>query len=135
SSCSGEAVMPASLNCLVTMPANRLATLPRRLAARLGSRRAVREERALNASLRVDPSAGELVLSPHLDDAVLDCWSVLASDRDVSVVNIFAGVPENMGVTLWDSITGARDSAERVLERIAEDGAAVIESQRGTPAR
>jgi LmbE family N-acetylglucosaminyl deacetylase len=61
------------------------------------------------------------LLSPHLDDAVLDCWSVLASNRELNVVNLFAGVPTSGLLTGWDAITGASDSAERARERIAED--------------
>ena len=37
--------------------------------------------------------APALLLSPHPDDAVLDCWSVLAGPGDLRVVNVFAGVP------------------------------------------
>jgi LmbE family N-acetylglucosaminyl deacetylase len=65
------------------------------------------------------------LLSPHPDDAVLDCWSLLASDRELNVVNIFTGMPEPGRLTLWDAITGASDSAQRARERIAEDAIAL----------
>jgi LmbE family N-acetylglucosaminyl deacetylase len=112
------------------MPAASAQSLPRRVYRRLGRRRTAREERSLRPSLRADPAAADLVLSPHLDDAVLDCWSVLASEREVRVVNIFAGVPAGGLVTLWDAITGAGDSAERVRERISEDAAALAHAGR-----
>jgi LmbE family N-acetylglucosaminyl deacetylase len=63
-----------------------------------------------------------LVLSPHLDDAVFSCFHVVGGPGEVDVVTVFAGVPEAGGeVPRWDRITGARDSAERVRERIEED--------------
>jgi LmbE family N-acetylglucosaminyl deacetylase len=67
-------------------------------------------------------SMGTVILSPHLDDAVLSCWHVLTDDADVSVMNVFAGVPRDLGAPgWWDEYTGATDSAERVRERIEED--------------
>jgi hypothetical protein len=62
------------------------------------------------------------VLSPHLDDAVLSCWRVLTQPGDVTVINVFAGVPTSMGaLAWWDRLTGASDSGERVRERLEED--------------
>jgi hypothetical protein len=61
-----------------------------------------------------------VVLSPHLDDAVLSCWHLLAGG-DTTVVTVFAGVPEP-GTCGWsDRLTGASDSAARVRERLGED--------------
>ena len=37
----------------------------------------------------------KVVLSPHLDDAVLSCWHVLGREGDVRVVNVFTGSPED----------------------------------------
>lgn len=97
----------------------------RRLA---GGWRAMRHGRA---DARLEPQlrrgqAGTLVLSPHLDDAVLDCWGELASGDAVRVVNLFAGVPPaGTAVPLWDRITGASDSSARVRERLAEDASAL----------
>jgi LmbE family N-acetylglucosaminyl deacetylase len=69
---------------------------------------------------------GTLLLSPHLDDAVLDCWGQLASGAPVRVVNLFAGVPPaGTAVPLWDRITGASDSPARMRERLAEDASAL----------
>jgi LmbE family N-acetylglucosaminyl deacetylase len=70
--------------------------------------------------------ANVVILSPHLDDAVFSCWHLLDSEHDVSVVNVFAGVPP-AGTPLprWDRITGARDPVERVRDRLKEDRAAL----------
>ena len=82
-------------------------------------------ERRFDTRLRYEPEAAELLLSPHFDDAVLDCWSLLTSSRELQVVNLFAGVPGPGRLTPWDEITGASDSAERVRERIGEDASAL----------
>lgn len=66
-----------------------------------------------------------MVLSPHLDDAVLSCWSVLTSPDDVRPVNVFSKAPPPGSVTRYDRICGARDSAENVHERLAEDARAL----------
>ena len=38
-----------------------------------------------------------VILSPHLDDAVLSCWHVLTQPGEVMVINVFAGVPAGLG--------------------------------------
>lgn len=108
----------------------RLQSIPRQLYRRSQARRTQREERRFSSKLAVDPDAPAVVLSPHWDDAVLDCWSVLSGEHAAVVVNVFAGVPEAGRVTLWDTITGARDSAERARERIAEDAEALARAGR-----
>jgi LmbE family N-acetylglucosaminyl deacetylase len=66
------------------------------------------------------------ILSPHLDDAVFSCWHVLASSRDVVVINVFTGIPPAGSETpSWDRITGADDPAERMRLRLEEDKAAL----------
>lgn len=107
------------------------ASLPRALLRRRRALRAGREERRFHPRLRFDPTARPLVLSPHFDDAVLDCWDVLAGEGDVRVANVFAGQPRTGTLAAWDEITGARDSAERVRERIAEDARALARAGRG----
>jgi hypothetical protein len=68
----------------------------------------------------------DVILSPHLDDAVLSCWHVLTGPGEVSVINVFAGVPIDLEAPAWwDEYTGATDSADRVRERIAEDSRAL----------
>lgn len=63
-----------------------------------------------------------VILSPHLDDAVLSCWHVLSGPGEVEVINVFAGIPRGLGAPAWwDRHTGATDSGERVGERIEED--------------
>jgi LmbE family N-acetylglucosaminyl deacetylase len=63
-----------------------------------------------------------VILSPHLDDAVLSCWQVLAEPAELVVINVFAGVPTVLTAPAWwDRYTGATDSAERMRERIEED--------------
>jgi LmbE family N-acetylglucosaminyl deacetylase len=61
------------------------------------------------------------VLSPHLDDAVLSCWSVLTSPDEVLVVNVFAGIPATRTPTPWDFKWGARDARDHVHRRVEED--------------
>jgi LmbE family N-acetylglucosaminyl deacetylase len=100
-------------------------SIPRRVYRRARERRAAREESRFEPALRSDPQAPELLLSPHWDDAVLDCWSLLSGPGALNVVNVFAGVPGEGKLTLWDATTGASDSAARARERIAEDASAL----------
>jgi LmbE family N-acetylglucosaminyl deacetylase len=104
--------------------------LPRKLYRDLRARRATREENSFNPTLRTDPDAPELLLSPHWDDAVLDCWSLLADGRRLTVANVFAGMPAPGRVTHWDAVTGATDSAQRAAERLAEDAVALARAER-----
>jgi len=104
--------------------------LPRKLYRRSQALRQQREERRFRTRLRPDPDAPELLLSPHWDDAVLDCFTLLDSDRELRVVNVFAGVPPAGKLTLWDAITGATDSAARARERLAEDAVALARAGR-----
>jgi len=61
-----------------------------------------------------------VVVSPHFDDAVLSCWTVIESGDDVSVVTVFTGGPEPGIVTEWDRDTGV-DSATRMVQRAEEN--------------
>jgi hypothetical protein len=105
-------------------------SLPRKLYRHSEALWRAREEKRFQPRLRSDPDAPELLLSPHLDDAVLDCWSALSSDRELTVVNLFAGIPPSGRLTDWDEVTGATDSAERARERIAEDVVALARADR-----
>ena len=90
--------------------------------------RAKREARELSrfrTALRFDAGAPALLLSPHWDDAVLDCWSLLSGEEPLAVANLFAGSPAPGSLAPWDAITGARDSSERTRERLAEDARAL----------
>ncbi|HMD56065.1 MAG TPA: PIG-L family deacetylase [Solirubrobacteraceae bacterium] len=104
---------------------SRLQSIPRGLYRRSKQRLAAREESRFTPRLRVDAAAPELVLSPHFDDAVLNCWTILSDERELNVANVFAAAPAPGRVTLWDATTGASDSAQRVRERVAEDAAAL----------
>jgi LmbE family N-acetylglucosaminyl deacetylase len=75
--------------------------------------------------MRLDADAPVLLLSPHLDDAVLSCWSVLTGSREVVVVNVFSGIPEPGLLIPVDRMAGASDSATRMRERLAEDAEAL----------
>ncbi len=103
----------------------RLPGLPRSLYRRSQRRRSAREENGFRSRLRVDQHAPELLLSPHWDDAVLDCWSLLASERELNLVNVFAGIPPAGRAGVWEAVIGARDSAERARARMAEDARAL----------
>jgi LmbE family N-acetylglucosaminyl deacetylase len=61
------------------------------------------------------------VVSPHLDDAVLGAWTVLARDVDVDVVNVFSGRPEPGFVTRYDRLIRGEESAAMFEERLRED--------------
>jgi LmbE family N-acetylglucosaminyl deacetylase len=61
-----------------------------------------------------------VVLSPHFDDAVLSCWSVLTGSPSVEVVNVFTGGPD-AGLSEAELLTGAGDAAARARERADED--------------
>jgi LmbE family N-acetylglucosaminyl deacetylase len=106
-------------------------------------------DRRFRPAIRHDPAAPELFLSPHLDDAVFNCWGLLTSEQPVQVVNVFAGVPDPGFVTRWDAICGARDSHGMARARLEEDRLALalagrsplnldlleVESRRGSPRR
>jgi LmbE family N-acetylglucosaminyl deacetylase len=76
-------------------------------------------------SIRHEGAAPVVIVSPHLDDAVLSCWSELTSDRDVLVANVFAGLPPPGSLSYWDRLTGASDSTARMEERLKEDESAL----------
>jgi LmbE family N-acetylglucosaminyl deacetylase len=66
-----------------------------------------------------------VVVSTHLDDAVMSCWSRLDGSSNVTVVTVFTGGPEPGFLGEWDSDSGAPDSATRMQQRRAEDAAAL----------
>ncbi|HEV3322969.1 MAG TPA: hypothetical protein VG147_12385 [Solirubrobacteraceae bacterium] len=115
---------------MVSMSGCTLRSLPRRAYRRSRALRETYRECRFRTRLRFDPQAPELLLSPHWDDAVLDCWSLLRSELPVTVVNLFAGVPAPGRLAPWDAITGAADSAVRARERIAEDARALASAGR-----
>jgi len=104
--------------------------LRRALSRRYRGLRGAREEGSFRPLLRYDRDAPELLLSPHWDDAVLGCWSVLSSSREVEVVNLFAGLPEPGHAGVWEVVSGCVDSAERARGRMAEDALALARAGR-----
>jgi LmbE family N-acetylglucosaminyl deacetylase len=68
-----------------------------------------------------------LVVSPHLDDAVLSCGEALqhADVTDATVVTIFAGLPESdLPLTNFDVQSGYTSARAAVLHRRLEDARA-----------
>jgi LmbE family N-acetylglucosaminyl deacetylase len=59
-----------------------------------------------------------VVVSAHLDDAVLSAFSVL---EDAVVVTVFTAVPPEGSLAGWDRRTGATDSSLRARDRLEED--------------
>ncbi|HWJ64380.1 MAG TPA: PIG-L family deacetylase [Acidimicrobiales bacterium] len=74
-----------------------------------------------------DPGGPVVVLSPHLDDAVVSAWDVLRSPSagGVQVVVPFAGVPPEGTTGRFDPVFGTDDSAALVRTRRKEDVAAL----------
>ncbi|HJV63296.1 MAG TPA: PIG-L family deacetylase [Albitalea sp.] len=69
-----------------------------------------------------------LVISPHLDDAVLSCGRLLAARPGSTVLTVFAGVPRDARrLTEWDRRCGFASAAQAIAERRREDCAALAE--------
>lgn len=66
-----------------------------------------------------------LVISPHLDDAVLACGALLATHPRSVVLTVFAGTPARACRTAWDTACGFTDAAQAIDARRAEDAAAL----------
>jgi hypothetical protein len=107
-----------------------ISSLPGSAYRRASALRSRSREGNFRARLRVDPNAPELLLSPHCDDAVLDCWSLLTSDRPLVVANLFAGAPPPGGRGVWEALIGVADSRERARERVSEDARALARAGR-----
>jgi LmbE family N-acetylglucosaminyl deacetylase len=77
------------------------------------------------------PAPGELdrivVVSPHLDDAVLGCGRFLAAHPGVTVVTVFAGNPPAYPEPMrpWDELCGFGPDDDVMAARRAEDAAAL----------
>ena len=66
-----------------------------------------------------------VVVSPHFDDAVLSCWTLIDSGADVTVLTVFTEGPQQAGfVADWDADTGV-DSSTRMRRRADENRAAL----------
>lgn len=63
-----------------------------------------------------------VILSPHLDDAVLSLGRFMAGRPDVIVATVFAGPPPDPEVlTEYDRVSGFANAGEAVAERRGED--------------
>lgn len=63
-----------------------------------------------------------VVVSPHLDDAVLSCGQVLAAHPGSTVVTLFAGFPApDAPLTEWDQRCGFPNGEQAVAHRREED--------------
>lgn len=65
-----------------------------------------------------------IILSPHFDDAVFDCWQQLAA-TDSQIVTIFSRIPESGTHTIWDLMCGDYNSNSMVQKRQAENDLAL----------
>jgi LmbE family N-acetylglucosaminyl deacetylase len=74
--------------------------------------------------VRHEPAGPTVVLSPHLDDAVLGAFAVLAGPGEAVVVNVCDGVPPAGRASDWVRLCGGRDDAEQMILRRREDAAA-----------
>lgn len=68
-----------------------------------------------------NPSPSLFVVSPHLDDAVFGCATLLAARPGACVCTVFAGTPENRQDTEWDRAAGYADSTLAMRGRWRED--------------
>jgi LmbE family N-acetylglucosaminyl deacetylase len=69
-----------------------------------------------------------VVVSPHLDDAVLSAWLVLHGQPGTRVVTCFAGDPPDSRVGVWDTRTGVPGGPDAIRARRAEDRRALAHS-------
>ncbi len=75
--------------------------------------------------MRYEPEAPPLVISPHLDDAVLSVYTVLAGTPAALVANVFDGVPPPGPPPFSVRLCRATDAAAQMRRRHAEDEAAL----------
>jgi LmbE family N-acetylglucosaminyl deacetylase len=68
-----------------------------------------------------------VIVSPHLDDAVLGCSTLMAAHPDTTVVTVFAGRPDEYPDPMghWDALCGFSEGDEVHVARRAEDAAAL----------
>ncbi|ALK30891.1 PIG-L family deacetylase [Burkholderia plantarii] len=76
-------------------------------------------------SLANDADAPLFVVSPHLDDAVFSCASLVSTRPGTVVCTVFAGTPESPQCRPWDVAAGFADSTAALRERIREDDEAL----------
>jgi LmbE family N-acetylglucosaminyl deacetylase len=68
-----------------------------------------------------------VIVSPHLDDAVLGCGRFMATHPGCVVLTVYAGAPARYPdpMTHWDDIAGFRSGDDVLGDRRAEDDAAL----------
>lgn len=67
-----------------------------------------------------------LIVSPHLDDAVLSVGQVMAGRPDMTVATVFSGVPHDcQQLTSYDANCGFTHAAQAITVRRGEDSAAL----------
>ncbi len=70
--------------------------------------------------LEVVSSQPLVIVSPHLDDAILSCFRF--ANQSALVVNVFDALPLRYAArTPWDDATGSTSPRQRMVERKAED--------------
>jgi LmbE family N-acetylglucosaminyl deacetylase len=74
--------------------------------------------------LVIDPDTPVLVVSPHLDDAVLSAFAFLRRSR-ATVLTVFCGAPCDGRASSWDVALGQTDGADAMRMRLAEDDTAL----------
>jgi LmbE family N-acetylglucosaminyl deacetylase len=74
--------------------------------------------------MRLDDDLAVLVVSPHLDDAMLSCTALFHRRRPADVLTVFAGSPSPAVSAEWDRLCGFADSDEALAARRAEEQAA-----------
>jgi LmbE family N-acetylglucosaminyl deacetylase len=78
-------------------------------------------------NVAADELARILVLSPHLDDAVLGCGGLLAARPGATVLTVFAGAPDRYPepMTWWDELSGFSAGDDPLAARREEDDGAL----------
>ena len=66
-----------------------------------------------------------LIVSPHLDDAVLSCFALLTGEAPADVVSVFAGRPDPPRVAWSERVMGFPDSDATMAARHAENDRAL----------
>jgi LmbE family N-acetylglucosaminyl deacetylase len=80
-------------------------------------------------TVAADELARIVVLSPHLDDAVLGCGRFLAAHPGATVLTVFAGAPDRYPepMTWWDRLAGFERDDDPLDARRKEDAKALAE--------
>jgi LmbE family N-acetylglucosaminyl deacetylase len=73
-----------------------------------------------------------VILAPHFDDAVLNCWHALVNSNS-TVMTVFSGIPSKGTHRFWDFVCGEADSHKMMHERRHENEIAVAISNTDRP--